>query len=151
MCSPPSTPATGSATSPFGPIRWILICWGREWHFWCDGNGRKCSVWKPSGLWELSLHIFWQFQFQMCVCGRAHRGHRGSSSAELITVRFKTSFAGPLLVFSSFFRFHWRSCHYFWSVLWSVGNQRASDGSNRRLDVIQRGCLGQWPTVTRAV
>lgn len=123
---------------------------------------------------EGTLVIWWQWQEQQCserrslwelsppssdridVCGRPRRGYRDFSSAELITVHFKSSFAaGSLLVFFlSFFLSHAASLDslpLFWSVSLSVGNQRAPDSSNHWLDMIQRGIRGQMTDNNLAV
>ncbi len=90
------------------------------------------------------------------VYGWPRRGHRESSSAELITVRFKSSFAAgsllvlffsPLSVCLSFRLSHVASLKespLFWSVSLSVSNQRA-----QITDLIgfKEGFQGKWQTI----
>lgn len=112
---------------------WPLIGQGPRERLWCDGNDKNSSVRSPAAFWEHSPHLLTE---SMCAAG-PHQGHREPSSAELITVHFKSSFVPGSL--ARFFLSHIASSKetplLFWSVSSSVGNQRAPDSSSHWVDL----------------
>lgn len=101
---------------------WPLIGQGPRERLWCDGNDKNSSVRSPAAFWEHSPHLLTE---SMCAAGPL-QGHREPSSAELITVHFKSSFVPGSLAcfFLSFFFFptllHLRRHHYYSEVFHQV-------------------------------